>query len=113
MIQGAINQLLLQGAVAKKASEARDRRISREETARKNALTRAQDRIKAKADQNENYKRFLESLDAPNAPEQLKRIAYEEHLRRQNSQVRIGGQNIDINRLSPEAQAAIMREGSK
>ena len=114
MIQSAINQLIGLAAAVKKANDVTAQkeaaRISREEKARSTALKRAQDRIQAKWAQNKDYQAFLSSLGSNQAPEELKRIAYEAH--KQQPQIRLGKERIDFSKLSPEAQEAI-RRGTK
>lgn len=119
MIQGAINQLIGMAAAAKtkvdiikqqeaRATEKMQKQASREQAAKDKAMQRARNKINAKYDQNADYKKFVASLGNNQAPDILKRIAYEEYKR--SPEVRVGKDKIDITRLSPEAQAAIKKE---
>ena len=135
MIQGAINQLIGIAAAAKKTEDiavARQERearsaaraeqsaiakrereaaaASRAQQAKDRAMQRARDRIQQKWDQNKEYQEFVRSLGDNQAPEELKRIAFEAS--RRAPTVRIGGSEVDITRLSPEAQA-VLRGGGK
>lgn len=92
MIQAAINQLMGLAAAAKKAEDltaAKEQRatlkIKREEAAKVAAMQRARDRIESKYNQRSEYQRFLDSLGQNQAPEQLKRIAFEEYQRQKKS----------------------------
>lgn len=112
MIQGAINQLIAYGAAAKKASDIAKAKMEKKQAAesramqaQKKALQSARDKINMKFDQKSGYADFLKSLGNNQAPEELKRIAFEAS--KGTPDVSIGGSKIDISRLSPEAQAAI------
>lgn len=114
MIQGAINQLLAMGAAAKKAGdiadakEVREAKIAaREEQARDRAMDRMKKKVQAKWDQNKEYQAFKASLGNNQAPDLLKRIAFEAH--KNAPEVRVGKDKIDISALGPEAQEAIRR----
>lgn len=112
MIQGAINQLI---GIAAAAKTAYGRSVQKEqkaiaqatkaEQAKQKAMKRAADRINAKYTQNKDYQSFIKSLGNNQAPEELKRIAFD--AMKNQPDVRIGKDKIDISKLSPEAQAAI------
>lgn len=121
MIQQAINQLLAMGAAVKKASditkekEARavakqQKTIAKEQAAKEKAMARMRDKVQAKWDQNEDYKRFRESLGVNKTPEGLERIVYEKW-NNANEIMKKSGQ--DLSKFSPDAQAAIIREVNK
>lgn len=112
MIQGTINQLLGLGAAASRSADIADARAeralkseNRAIQARDKAIQRAKKEIQAKFDQRKSYQDFMESLKSNQAPDMLKRIAYEEAQRQKNTDVRIGGAKVDISKLSPEARA--------
>lgn len=115
MIQGAINQLLAIGAAAKKAGDIADAKVARAEKAalkdaqaRDRAMQRMRAKAQAKWDQNKEYQKFKESLGSMNkAPELLKQIAFEAH--KNQPEVRVGKDKIDISALGPDAQEAIRR----
>lgn len=129
MIQGAINQLLTMGAAAKKASditkeketesaarmaekqakaaEQQARAIAKEQAAKEKAMERMKQKVQAKWDQNKEYQAFKASLGNNQAPEILKRIAFEAY--KNAPEVRVGKDKIDISALGPEAQDAIRR----
>ena len=139
MIQGAINQLIGLAAAAKKANdivqeketraaekvqretiraekeqqraiELRKKAASKEQEAKERALQRARDKIQARYDQNKEYKEFVQSLGDNQAPDELKRLAFEAS--KNTPQVTLGGSVIDVSRLSPEAQQ-VLRGGNK
>lgn len=121
MIQGTINQLLAMGAAVKKAYditkekeakvvEKQQKAIAKEQAAKDKAMARMRDKVQAKWNQNEEYKRFRESLGVNKAPEGLERIVYEKW-NSANEKMKKAGQ--DLSRFSPEAQAAIIREVNK
>lgn len=99
---------------ARAAAREEDRiasRASREKQARDHAIQRAQDKIRAKYTQKMDYKNFTESLGAPNAPDVLKKIAYEKYL--ELPKISIGGIPVDPMKLSPEAIHALQKRGNK
>ena len=73
-------------------------------------MARMREKVQAKWDQNEEYKRFRESLGVNKTPEGLERIVYEKW-NRANEKMKKAGQ--DLSRFSPDAQAAIIREVNK
>ena len=79
MIQGAINQLIGVAAVAKKTH---DISVAKEMKAREKAMARARTKVKSKYEQSKAYKNFIQGLGSNQAPEELKRIAFEELQRR-------------------------------
>lgn len=111
MIQGAINQLIGFGAAAKRAGDIADAKEARAAAATERALSRARSKIQSRYDQKESYKAFLSSLKDNQAPEELKRIAFEEVQRQKSADVRIGGSRVDLSRFSPEARAFLTKGG--
>lgn len=114
MIQKAINQLLAMGAAAKKAGDIADSKAAsaekaavKEAQARDRAMQRMRAKAQAKWDQNKAYQSFKESLGNNQAPEALKRIAFEAY--KSQPEVRVGKDKIDIMSLGPDAQEAIRR----
>lgn len=105
MIQGTINQLIGFAAAAKRMGDIAEAKERTAEQAKARAMDRARKNIQMRFDQNAEYKKFVQSLGNNQAPEELKRIAFE--AQKNTPKVKLGGQDIDITRLSPEAQAAI------
>lgn len=109
MIQGTINQLIYYGAAAKKAAdiskakEAKEKeKANKASLAKEKALKRAQDKINMKYAQNKQYKEFVKSLGDNQAPEMLKRLAFERS--REHPEVKLGKEKVDISKFSQEAQ---------
>lgn len=90
-----------------KEAEMQARQIQRDMQAKERAMQRMRQRVRSKWDQNAEFKRFKESLGNNQAPEELKRIAFE--AAQKAPKVSIGGKEVDFFKLSPEAQAAIKR----
>ena len=112
MIQGAINQLIGIAATAKKANDAlqakKAKAESRAQQAKTNAMQRMQQKVQEKWDQNEEFKKHINTIGA-NAPDLVKQLAFEKW-KETPGDVRIGGSKVDVSKLSPEAQKAL-REG--
>ena len=126
MIQGAINQLLAIGAAVKTAGDIADakavrgqKKIARQEEsnarmadkakqAKERSMQRMKDAVKSKWDQNEEFQIFKATLGKDNqAPDLLKQIAFE--AQKNQPEVRVGKEKVDIFSLGPEAQEAIRR----
>lgn len=115
MIQGAINQLIGMAAAGKKASDiakAKEAKAataaSKAQQAKTKAMQRMQQKVQEKWDQNEEFKRHIDTIGA-NAPDLVKQLAFEKW-KETPKDVSIGGSKIDVSKLSPEAQIAL-REG--
>lgn len=109
MIQQAINQLLTMGAVGKKAMDASDRAFRAEQRAMERHeayMAKAKQRmiksVRSKYDQNKEYQAFLKSLGNPNVPDIVTQVAFDAV--KNQPEVRIRGDKVDITRMSPEAQ---------
>ena len=88
-----------------KAAERQAKEVARGMAAKERAMQRMRQRVQAKYDQNSEFKKFKESLGSNQAPEELKRIAFEAY--KNAPKVSVGGKEVDFFKLSPEAQAAI------
>lgn len=109
MIQGAINQLLTMGAAIKKADEmtasrarSEQRAIERHEAYMNKARNRMRQSVQAKYNQNKEYQKFLASLGNPNVPDIVTQVAFD--AMKNQPEVRIGKDKVDISKMSPEAQ---------
>ena len=119
MIQGAINQLIGIAATAKKANDAlqakKAKAASRAQQAKTNAMQRMQQKVQEKWDQNEEFKRHIDTIGA-NAPDLVKQLAFEKWKEQPKGKndplkhVTFNNRDIDVSKFSPEAQA-ILREG--
>ena len=89
---------------AAKAEIKKQEKIAKHVQAQANAMNRMEQKVQSKFDQNQAFEKFKASLGDNKAPDMLKRIAFEEAERQKNTVVRIGGEKVDISKLSPEAR---------
>ena len=80
-----INKMISFGAAAKRSgelAEGKKEAINKAFIARERAIMRAKDRVDMKFDQKKKFEEFKKSLGHNEAPEELKRIAFESTLRK-------------------------------